>query len=99
MSPPYSQGKPEDICVVETEFGRIAVLICADTFTDAYFERLKALKPELLLVPYGWAAPDNQWPQHSKQLEDLVKKPAAQIACPMAGVDLVGEMTHGPWAG
>ncbi len=99
MTPPYSQGRPEDIGVVDTEFGRLAVLICADTFTDAYVERLKALKPDLMLVPYGWAAPNDQWPQHSKLLEDLVKKRAAELKCPMAGVDLVGEMTHGPWAG
>ena len=99
MTPPYAQGRPEDIGVVETEFGRIAVLICADTFTDAYLERLKQLKPDLMLVPYGWAAPGDQWPEHSKQLENLVKKRAAQVRCPMAGVDLVGEMTHGPWAG
>jgi predicted amidohydrolase len=99
MTPPYSQGRPEDIGIVETEFGRIAVLICADTFTDAFVERMKTLKPDLMLVPYGWAAPNDQWPQHSKQLEDLVKKRAAQVGCPMAGVDLVGEMTHGPWAG
>ncbi len=99
MTPPYSQGRPEDIGVVDTEFGRIAVLICADTFTDAYLERLKSLKPDLMLVPYGWAAPNDQWPQHSKQLEELVKKRAAQVGAPMAGVDLVGEMTHGPWAG
>jgi predicted amidohydrolase len=99
MTPPYSQGRPEDIGVVDTEFGRIAVLICADTFTDAYIEQLKAFKPDLLLVPYGWAAPREKWPQHSKLLEDLVKKRAAQVQCPMAGVDLVGEMTHGPWQG
>ena len=99
MTPPYSQGRPEDIGVVETEFGRIAVLICADTFTDAYLERLKALKPDLMLVPYGWAAPNDQWPRHSKVLEELVQRRAAQVGCPMAGVDLVGEMTHGPWAG
>jgi predicted amidohydrolase len=99
MTPPYSQGRPEDIGVVETEFGRIAVLICADTFTDAYLERLKALKPDLMLVPYGWAAPNDQWPDHSKDLEALVRKRAAQVGCPMAGVDLVGEMTHGPWTG
>ena len=98
MTPPYAQGRPEDIGVVETEFGRIAVLICADTFTDAYLERLKALTPDLMLVPYGWAAPNDQWPQHSKVLEDLIKKRAAEVECPMAGVDLVGEMTHGPWA-
>ena len=99
MTPPYSQGRPEDIGVVDTEFGRIAVLICADTFTDAFVERMKTLKPDLMLVPYGWAAPNDQWPQHSKVLEDLVKKRAAQVGCPMAGVDLVGEMTHGPWTG
>ncbi len=99
MTPPYAQGRPEDIGVVETEFGRLAVLICADTFTDAYLERLKALKPDLMLVPYGWAAENDQWPEHSKLLEELVKKRAAQVGCPMAGVDLVGEMTHGPWQG
>ncbi len=99
MTPPYSQGRPEDIGVVDTEFGRIAVLICADTFTDAFLNRLKSFKPDLALVPYGWAAPDDQWPQHSTVLEELVKKRAAELKCPMAGVDLVGEMTHGPWAG
>jgi len=99
MTPPYSQGRPEDIGVVDTEFGRIAVLICADTFTDAFVIRMKTLKPDLMLVPYGWAAPNNQWPQHSKVLEGLVKMRAAQVQCPMAGVDLVGEMTHGPWTG
>jgi predicted amidohydrolase len=99
MTPPYAQGRPEDIGVVDTEFGRIAVLICADTFTDAFAERLKALKPDLMLVPYGWAATNDKWPDHSKELEALVKRRAEQVQCPMAGVDLVGEMTHGPWAG
>jgi predicted amidohydrolase len=99
MTPPYSQGRPDDIGVVETEFGRIAVLICADTFTDAFVERLKALKPDLMLVPYGWAAANDKWPEHSRDLEELVKRRAAQMRCPMAGVDLVGEMTHGPWSG
>jgi predicted amidohydrolase len=99
MTPPYSQGRPEDIGVVETEYGRIAVLICADTFTDAFVQRLKSLRPDLMLVPYGWAATNDQWPGHSKDLEKLVQSRAALVQCPMAGVDLVGEMTHGPWAG
>ena len=99
MTPPYSQGRPEDIGVVETEFGKLAVLICADTFTDAFLERLKALKPDLMLVPYGWAATNDKWPGHSMELEELVKRRAAQVQCPTAGVDLVGEMTHGPWTG
>ena len=99
MTPPYSQGRAEDIGVVETEYGRIAVLICADTFSDAFAERMKLLKPDLMLVPYGWAATNDKWPDHSKELEDLVSRRASQVRCPMAGVDLVGEMTHGPWAG
>jgi len=64
MTPPYSQGGPEDIGVVETEFGRIAVLICADTFTDAFVERLRVFKPDLMLAPYGWAATNDKWPEH-----------------------------------
>lgn len=99
MTPPYSQGKPEDIGVVNTELGRIAVLICADTFSDDFVQRMKALKPDLMLVPYGWAAPNDQWPQHSELLRKLVEQRAAELECPMAGVDLVGEMTHGPWRG
>lgn len=99
MTPPYSQGRPEDIGVVDTEFGRIAVLICADTFSDAFVERMKTMRPDLMLVPYGWAAANDKWPDHSKELEELVSRRAAQVRCPMAGVDLVGEMTHGPWAG
>ena len=99
MTPPYSQGRPEDIGVIETEYGRIAVLICADTFSNDFVNRMKTLKPDLMLVPYGWAATNDKWPQHSKELEDLVSRRASQVRCPMAGVDLVGEMTHGPWTG
>lgn len=99
MSPPYSEGRAKDIGVVETEFGRIAVLICADTFLDSHLERIKSMKPDLLLVPYGWAALKQDWPGHSKELESLVKKRAAELGCPMVGVDLVGEMSHGPWRG
>ena len=99
MTPPYSEGTPDGIGVVETEFGRIAVLICADTFVDAHFKRIQSLKPDLLLVPYGWAAPNEEWPGHSKILEAIVRRRSAELRCPMVGVDLVGEMTHGPWKG
>ena len=99
MTPPYSEGKPEDIGVVDTEFGRIGVLICADTFGDGNLKRIQAGKPELLLAPYGWAAKKEEWPEHSKELEKLVRRRSAELQCPMVGVDLVGEMSHGPWQG
>jgi predicted amidohydrolase len=99
MNPPYSEGKPEDIGVAETEFGRIGLVICADTFEAAIAARIEQLAPDLMLVPYGWAAPVDQWPQHAKELETLVAKRAAQWKCPVVGTDVIGQMTHGPWTG
>jgi len=99
MTPPYSEGKPEDIGVVETEYGRIALLICADTFSDANVERIKREKPDLMIVPYGWAAKNEEWPEHSQKLVELVVKRARDVKCPVVGIDLVGVMSAGPWKG
>jgi predicted amidohydrolase len=99
MSPPYSVGTPEGIGVVDTEFGRIGLVICADTFADVYAKRVAELKPDLMLVPYGWAATVDKWPEHEKEMENLVAKRAKLWKCPVVGTDLVGEMTHGPWSG
>ena len=99
MDPPYSEGRPEDAGVTDTEFGRIGLVICADTFVDRIARRIEQLAPDLMLVPYGWAAPVDKWPEHAKELEDLVAKRAAQWKCPVVGTDVIGEMTHGPWKG
>lgn len=99
MTPPYSQGRPEDITVVETEFGRIAFLICADTFSDSYFERIRQLKPDFMIVPYGWAAKPEEWPEHAKELEKIVSKRAKELGRDVVGTDLVGIMSAGPWKG
>ena len=99
MEPPYSEGRPEDIGVVETAFGRIGLVICADTFGDQVAKRVEQLAPDLMLVPYGWAATVDKWPEHAKELEKLVVKRAAQWKCPVVGTDVIGEMTHGPWKG
>ena len=99
MDPPYSEGRPEDIGVVETAFGRIGLVICADTFGDQIAKRVEQLAPDLMLVPYGWAATVDKWPEHAKELEKLVAKRAAQWKCPVVGTDVIGEMTHGPWKG
>ena len=99
MDPPYSIGDRDGIGVVDTEFGRIGVIICADTFVDEYAQRVASLKPDLMLVPYGWAAQVEKWPAHEKELERLVADRAKMWKCPTIGTDLVGEMTHGPWKG
>jgi len=99
MDPPYSTGKAEDISAVDTRLGRIGVVICADTFVEDCCQRMKALKPDLALVPYGWAAASKEWPGHAKGLEKLVCKLGGTWSCPVVGIDLVGAMSQGPWRG
>lgn len=97
MSPPYTRGS--NVCTVETQFGRLGLLICADTFDASVVERMQELKPELLLVPFGWAAVKQDWPDHGHSLRTTIASAARTIGCPIIGTNLVGCITHGPWAG
>lgn len=97
MNPPYTPG--EDVRVTETKLGKIGLLICADTFKKDILKRMTSRKPDLVLVPYGWAAQEGQWPEHGKELHKTVSEAARSIGAPVVGVDLVGEITHGPWKG
>jgi predicted amidohydrolase len=101
MDPPYAEGLPEGIGSVETEFGRIGIVICADTMVEAYARRVAQLKPkpDLMLIPYGWAAEVDRWPGHAKNLERLVTDRAKMWSTSVVATDLVGVMMHGPWMG
>jgi predicted amidohydrolase len=97
MTPPYSAGK--DVGVVQTRFGRIGVLICADTHESRILDEMARQKPDLMLVPYGYAAPEEAWPEHGKELEHVVTNAAKVLNAPVVGTNLIGQITHGPWAG
>jgi predicted amidohydrolase len=97
MTPPYAPGS--EVSIAETEFGRIGLLICADTHKDEILDRMGALKPDLVLVPYGYAAPAEEWPGHGKELERVVTNAARKTGAPVVGTNLVGEITSGPWKG
>ncbi|MBI1387650.1 MAG: serine hydrolase [bacterium] len=97
MKPSYVPGR--EIVAVDTPLGRIGMLICADTFVDGNLARMAAQKPDLVLVPYGWAAPEEKWPGHGKELEKTVVNAAKRIGAPVVGTDVVGAISHGPWTG
>jgi predicted amidohydrolase len=97
MSPPYTPGN--QIQAVNTPLGRMGMLICADSFKPELLEQLKATKPDLVLIPYGWAANEDDWPDHGKALHKVVRNVARTTGCPVFGTDLVGQITHGPWTG
>lgn len=97
MRPPYSPG--ESVNTIETAFGRIGLLICADTHESKILKRMAALKPELLLVPYGYAAEEHEWPAHGRQLEKVVRNTARKTGAFVVGTNLVGQIAKGPWRG
>jgi predicted amidohydrolase len=97
MTPPYAPG--HEVKVAETKFGNMGVLICADTHEQEILEQMASLKPDLVLVPYGYAAPEKAWPKHGKQLERVVTNAAKIIGAPVIGTNLIGQITHGPWQG
>jgi len=97
MNPPYTAGK--NIDAIKTEFGKIGLLICADTHDGKILKRMAALKPDLLLIPYGYAAAEEEWPGHGKELEKVVTNTAKKTGAFVIGTNLVGEITHGPWKG
>jgi predicted amidohydrolase len=97
MTPPYTPG--QDMDAIETEFGKIGLLICADTHENHILKRMAALDPDLLLVPYGYAAADDEWPGHGKVLENVVRNAARRTGAHVIGTNLVGQITNGPWKG
>lgn len=97
MEPPYTPGK--GVQIVETEFGKLGVLICADSFKEEVKKGMADLAPDLVLIPYGWAKEVEDWPEHGLELEKTVTATAKAIGCPVVGTDLVGEISQGPWKG
>ncbi len=99
MSPPYTAGAESDIATVNTKFGKIGLLICADTHRQDILDRMAALKPNLLLVPYGYAEEEQKWPAHSEEFHKVVAETAKRTGAAILGTNSVGRISRGPWAG
>lgn len=97
MDPPYSKGS--DVQVVETEFGRIGLLICADSFAPGVLEQMQSLHPQIVLIPYGWANNRDAWPAHGEELKNTISQVAQKLSCLVIGTDALGSIDHGPWKG
>ena len=54
----YTAGPLSDVKVAQTPFGRTAILVCADAYTQdtTTLQALKALNPQFVIVPWGVAA-------------------------------------------
>ena len=99
MSPPYSAGSESDIATVNTRFGKIGLFICADTHREDLLDRMAALKPNLLLVPYGYAEEELKWPAHGVEFHNVVINAAKRTGAAVLGTNPVGRISRGPWGG
>jgi predicted amidohydrolase len=97
MNSPYSIGN--SISAVDTKFGKIGVLICADSFQDHLLTELSKHNPDLVLIPYGWAAEESQWPDHGNELVKVVQHATQILKCPVVGPNSIGTIGHGAWKG
>ena len=97
MTPPYSKGS--ELKAVNTQFGRIGIMICADSFKDELLQQMKNQDPDLVIIPYGWAKEETDWPEHGDALMKTVQQAARKMECPVIGTDLVGIISNGPWRG
>ena len=97
MNPPYTLGA--GVQTVDTEFGRIGLMICADSFAEGVLDQMESLKPDVMLIPYGWADNRDQWPKHGESLKSTITHVAQKLDCPVIGTDALGAITHGPWKG
>jgi len=72
---------------------------CADSFEEEILLEMKEKRPDLLLIPYGWAAEENKWPMHGQELLNVVKNVSEKVSCHVVGPNLVGQIAYGPWTG
>jgi predicted amidohydrolase len=62
-------------------------------------DRRAALKPNLLLVPYGYAEDEKNWPAHAEEFHKVVINAAKRTSAAVIGTNLIGRISRGPWSG
>lgn len=96
----YDRGDPQDIKVVDTEFGRFGLTICADNFNLKHPQRVADLGAWLLVAPHGFAAEQKDLLQNSKDYQSHISNIAAKTGLWVIATDSVlGTVKGGTWKG
>lgn len=96
----YGPGRMEDIKVIDTEFGKIGMTICADNFVAEIPQRVKELGAWLLIAPHGFAAEEDELPKNAQDYQNHICGVAKGTGMWVVGADAVlGTITGGIWKG
>ena len=98
----YGQGR--GLQVIETRFGSIGLMICADGFADqrVISQTLCYMGADLILSPTAWALPPELSNDRKLATEiwfNHYSPVARKYEVYIAGCSNVGELTGGPWKG
>jgi predicted amidohydrolase len=98
----YTRG--ERLSVVDTCFGRIGMMICADGFApgQCISRTLGVMGARTILSPCAWAVPaghDNTREPYGRLWLDNYSPVARDFEMVIAGASNVGPITAGPWQG
>lgn len=100
---PY-YGTGDRINVVDTQLGRIGMMICADaTVSDGSIpSALARMEPNLILSPCAWAVPpeyDNAKEHYGSNWRKAYQPIAENFSTYIIAVSNVGKIIDGPWKG
>jgi len=96
----YDKGSTDDIKVVDTEFGRIGLTICADNFDEENPGKIVELGGWLLLTPHGFAAENDDLVNNSIEFMNHIKGLAASTKLWVVGTNAcLSRIAGGEWKG
>ncbi len=96
----YDAGSAEDIKVVDTEFGRVGITICADNFDPKHPRRVAELGAWLLIAPHGFAETPQGLPDNGISYANHIKKVAKEAKLWVIAADTaLSEVAGGDWKG
>lgn len=98
--PYYALG--DRINVIDTELGRIGIMICADAIVEdrSITTALARMGTDIILSPCAWAVPpgfDNEQTPYGDLWREAYSPIAKKFSSYIIGVSNVGHMTDGPW--
>jgi predicted amidohydrolase len=99
----YTPGRVEDIRVVETEFGKLGMHICADIFmtNPDITRKLRDLGARIVISPGGWVAnPGYTVETNGIAWRERISRKARELGVYIIGANCVNTVVEGPdWHG
>jgi len=96
----YDAAPKDDVAVVDTEFGRVGITICADNFNLGIPQKAADQGAWLLIAPHGFAAEVENLEKNGKEFQEHIKTVAKHTKMWVVGTNCCrGPIASGAWKG